>query len=83
MFHPLDIFKTGPDGQVLWLGAAESFVAAKAQIEKLERSSPCEYLILDQITGHKVCVTLGISTAASSVEDMLTTVGCVLRTISA
>jgi hypothetical protein len=83
MFHPLDIFKTDPDGQLLWFAAAGSFATAKAQIEKLKRSSPCEYLILDQITGHKVCVTLGVSTAASSEEDLLTTVGCVLRTISA
>jgi hypothetical protein len=30
MFHPLDIFKTDPDGQVLWLCAVEDFAAAKA-----------------------------------------------------
>jgi len=34
MFHPLDIFKTNPDGTVRWLGAAEDSVAAKAYIEK-------------------------------------------------
>jgi hypothetical protein len=33
---------------------------AKARIEKLERSSPGEYLIIDQMTGHKVCLILGI-----------------------
>jgi hypothetical protein len=70
MFHPLDIFKTDPDGSVLWLGAVASFVAAKARIEKLERSSPSEYLILNQVTGQKVCVTMGISTPAA--EDGLT-----------
>jgi hypothetical protein len=79
MFHPLDIFKTDPDGQVLWLCAVEDFAAAKSCIENLERSSPGEYLILDQITGRKVYVTLGVSTPASSGEDVLTTVGCVLR----
>jgi sarcosine oxidase gamma subunit len=81
MFHPLDIFRTEPDGHVLWLGAAESFAAAKARIEKLERSSPGEYLIIDQMTGHKVCLTLGISTPASSVVDASTTVECVVRAI--
>jgi hypothetical protein len=35
MFHPLDIFKTDPDGSVLCLGAAEDFAAAKAYIENL------------------------------------------------
>jgi len=70
MFHPLDIFKTDPDGSVLWLGAAEDFVAAKAYIEKLDRSSLGEYLILDQVTGRKVCVSMGISMPAA--EDGLT-----------
>jgi hypothetical protein len=81
MFHPLDIFKTDPDGHVLWLGGAESFVAAKRRIEELARSSPGEYLIVDQITGHKVCVMLGVSTPASSIEDVLTAVGPVARPI--
>jgi hypothetical protein len=81
MFHPLDIFKTDRDGEVLWLAAVKDFATAQVCIEKLERSSPGEYLILDQITGHKVYVTLGVSTPASSVEDVLTTVGCVLRPI--
>jgi len=65
MFHPLDIFKTDPEGGILWLGAAKDFGAAKAYIEKLERSSLGEYLILDQVTGRKVCVTMGISTPAA------------------
>jgi hypothetical protein len=81
MFHPLDIFKTDPDGHVLWLGGVESFVAAKRRIEELARSSPGEYLIVDQITGHKVCVMLGVSTPASSIEDVLTAVGPVARPI--
>ena len=48
MFYPLDIFKTDPDGSVLWLGAVESVVAAKLRIQRLARSSPGEYLILDK-----------------------------------
>jgi hypothetical protein len=58
----MSIFKADPDGQVLWHGAAENFIAAKARIEKLERSSPREYLILDQMTGRKVSVTMEIPT---------------------
>jgi hypothetical protein len=72
MFHPLDMFKTDPDSSVLWLGAVTSFVAAKARIENLEGSSPGEYLILDQITGHKVRVVMGISTTATA-AGVLTT----------
>jgi len=81
MFRPLDIFRTDPDGHVLWLGAVESFAAAKARIEKLDRSSPGEYLILDQITGHKVWVILGGSSPASSLAQVFTTVECVVMPI--
>ena len=52
----LDIFKIDPGGRVLWRGAVESFVAAKARIQKLalsSLSSPGEYLILDQKTGQR------------------------------
>ena len=57
----LDIFKIDPGGRVLWRGAVESFVAAKARIQKLalsSLSSPGEYLILDQDTGQRVLVML-------------------------
>ena len=67
MFHPLDIFKTDRDGEVLWLAAVKDFATAQVCIEKLERSSLGEYLILDQVTGRKVCVSMGISMPA--VED--------------
>lgn len=74
MFHPLDIFETDADGGVLWLGAAASVAAAKARIEKLERSSPSEYLILDQITGDKVRIVLGISTTVTAPVALTTAI---------
>jgi len=58
MFH-LDIFKTEAGGQLLWRAAVESFAAAKARIQELTKSSPGEYIILDQNTGHRAL--LGIS----------------------
>jgi hypothetical protein len=58
MFNPLDIFETDSDGGVLWRGAAETFVAAKAFIKELAASSPGEYLILDQHTGQRVSIKL-------------------------
>lgn len=66
MFHPLDIFKTDPDGGVLWRGSAETSGAAKALITKLAVSSPGEYLIFDQITGDKVRVVMGATTATGA-----------------
>jgi hypothetical protein len=58
MFHPLDIFKTDPDGSVLWRGAAETLVAAKARVQSLALSSPGEYLVLNQHTGDRVSIML-------------------------
>ena len=81
MFHPLDIFRVDSDGRVLWLGTVESFAAAKARIDKLGGSSPAQYLFLDQLTGRKVRVVLGTSTPASSLDDVLTAVECVVRPI--
>ncbi len=54
MFDPLDIFKTYWDGSLLWRGAAENLAAAKASIKKFAVSTPGEYLVLDQNTGHSV-----------------------------
>jgi len=63
MASSLDIVRIDPGGRVLWCGAVESFVAAKARIQKLELSSPGEYFILDQDTGNRVLVMLlGVST---------------------
>lgn len=53
MFQPFDIFKIDSDGTLLWRGAAEDFVTAKRRIEQLALSSPGEYLVLDQKTGHR------------------------------
>ena len=57
MFSPLDIFKTDPDGGVLWRGAAKDFASAKKCIEKLALSAPGEYLILNQRTGQSQRIT--------------------------
>jgi hypothetical protein len=81
MFHLLDIFKTDPDGQVLWLGGIEGSGAAEGRIKELATSSPGEHLIVDQITEHKVWVMLGDSTPASSIDDVPTMIGPVSRPI--
>jgi hypothetical protein len=72
MFQPLDIFKTDSDGSVLWRGAVESLVAAKLRIQRLALSSPGEYLVIDQRTGERVRVVMGISTAATAAGALTT-----------
>jgi hypothetical protein len=75
MTPPLDIFKIDPGGRMLWRGAVESFVAAKARIQKLalsSLSSPGEYLILDHDTGQRVLVMLlSVDPPASPLQDAL------------
>lgn len=53
MFQPLDIFATDIDGALIWRGTAPDFVAAKRFIQKLECSSPREFVILNQRTGQR------------------------------
>jgi hypothetical protein len=56
MVPSLDIFKISGGG-VLWRDAVATLETAKARIRKLELSSPGEYFILDQNTGHRTFVT--------------------------
>jgi hypothetical protein len=72
MFPSLDIFKID-SGRVLWRGAVETVEAAKARIRQLSRSSPGEYLILNQNNGDRILVTpLTVSTEVASVEGHVT-----------
>ena len=75
MLPSLDIFKIDSGGRVIWRGAVESFVAAKAHVQMLTLnclSSPGEYIILDYDTGHRVLVMLlGVSTETDSIEDLV------------
>jgi hypothetical protein len=61
MFASLDIFKIISGDEVLWRGAAETFVAAKLRIQRLALSSPGDYLILDQHTGDRVRITVEVA----------------------
>jgi hypothetical protein len=60
-------------GRLLWRGAVESLVAAKARINKLplcSLSSSGDYLILDQDPGQRVFVMLlGVSVQAGPTTD--------------
>jgi hypothetical protein len=68
MFQPLDIFKTDSSGTLLWRGAAETWVAAKASVKKLALSSPGEYFIFDQHTRQRVRVTPDVPEATSHIQ---------------
>jgi len=69
MFQPLDIFKTDPDGSVLWRGAAETLIAAKLRIQRLALSSPGEYFVLNQRTGDRISILSPDTQAVSVAAD--------------
>jgi len=54
----LDIFQIDSGGRVLWRGAVESVEAANVRIRTFAQSSPGEYLILNQLNGERVRVTM-------------------------
>jgi hypothetical protein len=51
----LDIFRSYPDGQCLWIKAVESIEEAKSQVISLAQSEPGNYFIFDTNTGCRYC----------------------------
>ena len=56
MVAPFDVFKHEPDGSLYWCGAFQYLEAAKTKVRELLASSPGEYFIFSQTTGHKLSV---------------------------
>jgi hypothetical protein len=52
--YKLDIFRSLPDGQCLWVEAVESLEEAKDQLLNLMRREPGEYFIFDPSRGCRV-----------------------------
>jgi len=58
MNYKLDIFRSLPDGQCLWIKAVESLEEAKAQLLQLMQREPGEYFIFDPSRGCRVNAAL-------------------------
>ena len=56
MVPPFDIFKLESDRSLRWREAAATLDEAQARVRELARSSPGEYVIFSQITGHKMFI---------------------------
>lgn len=52
--YKLDIFRTLPDGQFLWIEAVEGLEEAKSQLNKLAEEEPGDYFIYDTHQGCRV-----------------------------
>jgi hypothetical protein len=61
MLPQLDIFKLDKDGSVVWREAAENLEVANSSVKLLATSSPGNYMIFNQATGHKTIVMLDSS----------------------
>src|SRR5580692_5274055 len=53
---PFDIFKVDAPGGMLWIEAVAELEPAKARVAALMQTTPCEYLISSQKTGHKISI---------------------------
>jgi hypothetical protein len=53
MTHPFDVFRI-VDADVHWIGAVPSLEDALARIRESGRTSPGEYLVLDQKSGDRL-----------------------------
>ena len=56
MTHPIDIFQVETAGGVRWLETAPTLEHAKARVKELARSSPGEFVVLDQKSGKKFVI---------------------------
>ena len=56
MIPPLDIFRVGPDQQLIWRGAAADLESAHSRIKTLMADEPADYMIFSQQTGHKTLI---------------------------
>jgi hypothetical protein len=61
MKHKLDIFRSLPDGQFLWVKAVEGLEEAKSQLYKLAEREPGDYFIYDAHLGCRIASALGTS----------------------
>jgi hypothetical protein len=56
MLPPFDIFRVEPNGEVLWVKAAEDWKSARLAVQELMASSPNEYLIYSHRTNNRLRV---------------------------
>jgi hypothetical protein len=56
MLPPFDIFRIESDGQLIWRASADSLNSAQRRVKILMASTPADYLIYSQETGHKAVV---------------------------
>jgi len=60
-----DIFLVGENGQVRWIEAVKDLETARARVEILGNNSPGEYLIVNEDTGTKTVIKVGLQVNAT------------------
>jgi hypothetical protein len=59
MIPEYDIFRVDTDGTPVWLGPADTFADAQAQIQQLGATQPGDYFIFNQTTAEVVVLKAG------------------------
>lgn len=61
MHYKLDIFRSLPDGQYLWIKSVEGLEEAKSQLRRLTQIEPGDYFIFDTNNGCRIHATFAAS----------------------
>jgi hypothetical protein len=56
---PFSIFKTRDDGGLHFVEGAKDLEAAKDRVAELSKSLPWKYVIVNEETGEKLCISTG------------------------
>jgi|HubBroStandDraft_2_1064218.scaffolds.fasta_scaffold1250138_1 hypothetical protein len=59
----VDIFRMEADGQMMWLGAAESLGEAKARVQEFAKSWAADYMIVNLKSGLKLTISASAATS--------------------
>ena len=57
MRQAFDIFRTEPEGSVVWQGTAATVEEAATQVQRFAVNSPAEYMICNLLSGTRRLVT--------------------------
>jgi hypothetical protein len=66
METPVDIFRIEADGQMMWLGAADSLGEAKARVQEFAKTWAADYMIVNLKSGLRLTIAAGGASGPSA-----------------
>jgi hypothetical protein len=72
MDSPVDIFRIEADGQMMWLGAADSLGEAKARVQEFAKSWAADYMIVNLTSGLRLTIAAAEASSPSASASQAT-----------